>query len=62
MNKNWVHLKDGTGAEGTNDLTFTTLDNVEVGDIVTMEGTLELDRTYGPFSYEIIVENSSIKQ
>ncbi|MGM0578495.1 MAG: OB-fold nucleic acid binding domain-containing protein [Myxococcota bacterium] len=63
MGKNWVHLQDGTGAAGKNDLTFTTQDSVEVGDVVTMTGTLATDKDFGAgYSYAVIVEEAKLQR
>ncbi len=40
MKKNWVHLQDGTGETGSNDLVLTSDDLPKVGDVVTASGTL----------------------
>jgi len=62
MDRNWVHLKDGTGDAGKSDLTFTTLIEVKVGDIVTFEGIVALDKEYGAgYVYPLIVERASLK-
>ncbi|WP_445955053.1 GW dipeptide domain-containing protein [Yeosuana sp.] len=62
MDRNWVHLKDGTNNEGKSDLTFTTKDDVKMGDIVTFEGTVSLNKDYGAgYVYPLIVENATIK-
>jgi len=62
MDRNWVHLMDGTKGENRSDLTFTTKDVVKVGDTVTFEGTLALDREFGAgYVYPLIVEDAVIK-
>jgi len=62
MNRNWVHIQDGTGAEGTNDLTVTTQDIVKVGDTVLVTGVLAKakDFTMG-YKYAAIVEEARVK-
>jgi hypothetical protein len=61
MGKNWVHLRDGTGAEGSNDLTVTTDATVAIGDLVTARGTVVLDKDFGfGYSYAILVENAKV--
>ena len=40
MGKNWIHLKDGTGEQGKNDVTITTADIVEIGDLILVRGEL----------------------
>jgi hypothetical protein len=63
MDRNWVHLKDGTSHDGKSDLTFTTLEEVNMGDIITFEGTVALDKEYGAgYIYPLIVESASLKQ
>jgi hypothetical protein len=62
MNKNWVHIQDGTGAAGSNDLVVTSNDLPKVGDIVTATGTLYNDKDFGGgYRYKVIIEQGSIK-
>ncbi|MEL4455926.1 GW dipeptide domain-containing protein [Lutimonas vermicola] len=59
MDRNWVHLMDGTRGEKRSDLTFTTKDVVKVGDTVTFEGILAIDREFGAgYVYPVIVEDA----
>ena len=61
MDRNWVHLKDGTSNAGKSDLTFTTLAEVKVGEIVTLEGIVAIDKEYGAgYVYPLIVENATL--
>lgn len=60
MGKNWIHLQDGSGKNL--DLTVTTTDMVQLGDIVTLEGTLTLNKDFGAgYRYEYIVEGAVVK-
>lgn len=62
LGKNWLHVRDGSGAEGTNDLTVTTDAVVKVGDLVLVTGTLATNRDFGSgYSYALIVENAKVK-
>ena len=63
MNTNWLHVRDGSGAEGTNDLTVTTPGNVPgVGDTVLVTGTVALNKDFGMgYSYDVIVEDAEVK-
>lgn len=62
MDRNWVHLKDGTSDAGKSDLTFTTLAIVNVGDIITFQGTVAIDKKYGAgYVYPLIVEEAILK-
>lgn len=62
MGKNWLHLRDGTGPEGMNDLVATTVAEVRVGDVVTVKGTLGTDRDFGSgYRYEVILEDAAVQ-
>ena len=61
MNKNWLHLQDGTGARGANDLTVTTSDSAAPGDTVLVEGVLALNKDFGyGYKYELLLENAKV--
>ena len=59
MGKNWIHLQDGTGDTGSNDLLVTTQETVALGDIVIFEGTIALNKDFGSgYSYEVLMEDA----
>jgi hypothetical protein len=62
MGINWIHIQDGTESKGSFDLTVTSNSVVNVGDTLTFEGsiTLNKDLGYGYF-FDIIMENATIK-
>ena len=61
MGKNWLHLQDGSGSEGTNGLTVTTDSVVKVGDLVLVHGVVSADRDFGfGYSYEVIIEDAEV--
>lgn len=61
LGKNWLHIRDGSGAEGTNDLTVTTSATAKVGDLVLVTGVLSVDRDFGSgYRYGLIVEDASV--
>jgi len=61
MGKNWVHLRDGTGEAGTNDITVTTMDKVNVGDTVLVTGQLVADKDFGHgYRYDLIIEDAKL--
>ena len=61
MGRNWLHLRDGTGAPGSDDLTVTTDAMVEMGSTVLVRGRVAADRDFGAgYKYELIVENAEI--
>ena len=62
MGRNWLHVRDGSGAEGANDLTVTTGGTVpNVGDTVLVKGTVALNKDFGMgYQYDIIVEEAEV--
>lgn len=62
MGQNWVHLQDGTADNENFDLTLTSQETVTVGDVVTMEGIVVLNKDFGAgYSYELIIETAVLK-
>ncbi len=62
MARNWIHLQDGTGAAGTNDVTVTTQGMVSVGDVVVVRGTLTIDKDFGAgYRYDLIIEDATVE-
>ncbi len=60
LGTNWYHIQDGSGAEGTNDIIFTSLEKVESGQIVLAKGTLKIDKDFGSgYKFDVIVEEST---
>ncbi|NEW78511.1 MAG: hypothetical protein GZ086_03605 [Gelidibacter sp.] len=61
MDKNWVHIVDGTQFENRNDLTITTTETVNIGDIVTFKGVIVLDKDFGQgYVYDILMEEAKL--
>ena len=59
MNKNWAHIQDGTSDGGNFDLTVTTQKDVKVGDVVTFEGKIALNKDFGyGYSYDVMMEDA----
>jgi hypothetical protein len=62
MNKNWVHIQDGTKEAGNYDLTVTTQDTVKVGDVVIFEGVAAVNKDIGAgYFYDILLEEAKLK-
>jgi len=63
MGKNWLHVRDGSGAEGTNDLTVTTAGELpELGATVVVTGPVTLNKDFGMgYTYDVIVEDAEVK-
>jgi hypothetical protein len=65
MGKNWIHLRDGSGtrAAGNDDITVTTDGIARVGDIVTVNGTVRVDKDFGAgYLYPVIVEDATLQK
>ena len=62
MDRNWLHVRGGSGEEGTNDLTVTTTGVLpEVGDTVVVTGALGLNKDFGMnYQYPVIVEDAQV--
>ena len=61
MNVNFVHLQDGTKANGQYDITLTSNSKFNLGDVVTIKGTVVLDKDFGAgYVYDVLVENTVI--
>ena len=61
MGKNWIHLQDGTNASGKFDLTITTQEQANVGDVVTFEGTIVLNKDFGAgYVYAVLMEEAKL--
>lgn len=62
MGKNWIHLQDGSGKEGTNDITITTDQNTAVGENIAVTGNLVTNKDFGSgYKYEVIIEEATVK-
>ncbi len=61
MERNWIHLQDGTDFEGMYDLTVTSQEGFVVGQVLTVEGILALNRDFGyGYSYELLLEKATV--
>ena len=60
LGRNWIHLRDGTGGAGTNDLLVTTDATTTVGSVVVARGTVATHQDFGAgYKYEVIVEKAT---
>jgi len=63
MNRNWIHLQDGSTKDADADLTVTTTEDVTLGAIVVFEGKIALNKDFGAgYTYEVIMEEGKIIQ
>jgi hypothetical protein len=63
MKRNFLHIQDGTGGQGTNDLTVTSQQTAKVGDEVVVTGTVVLNTDFGfGYAYPLLLEKSTISK
>lgn len=63
LNRNFLHIQDGTGAEDSNDVTVTSDQTAEAGDEVSITGTVAIDRDFGAgYTYPVIIEQATISK
>ena len=61
MNRNWLHIQDGTDDNGDFDLLITSDETAKVGDIIVAEGKLAIDKDFGAgYFYPVVVEEAKI--
>ena len=62
MDRNWIHIQDGTSDNGNFDLTITTNEEVVVNDVVVFKGKITLNKDFGAgYSYEVIMEEAKVQ-
>jgi hypothetical protein len=61
MKRNWIHIQDGTSSGDNFDLTITSNDKTAVGDEITFEGKISLDKDFGyGYTYKVLMEDAKI--
>jgi hypothetical protein len=61
MGRNWIHIQDGTGEAGSNDLTVTTMTTANLGSTVLVRGVAAVDKDFGAgYFYPVIVEEAEV--
>ncbi len=62
LERNWIHLQDGTvGPGGAKDLVVTSDEAAEVGSTVIVRGTVVTDEDFGyGYAYDVLIREASI--
>lgn len=61
LDRNWVHIKDGTTFKDKTQITITTADSVNIGDVVTFKGNVTLEKDFGyGYVYPVLIENGKL--
>lgn len=59
MNRNWIHIQDGTEYNNIFDLTVTSNIKCNVGDVITFEGKITLNKDFGyGYKYDVLLEEA----
>jgi len=63
MGTNWIHIQDGTGTKGSNDILFRAKTaTANVGDLVLATGKLVTDKDFGSgYQYPVLVEDAAFE-
>jgi len=61
LDRNWIHIVDGTSFETKKDLTITSNEVVKVGDTVTFKAKVVLDKDFGGgYIYALLLEEGEL--
>jgi hypothetical protein len=62
MNRNWMHVQDGTKDGEDYDLVVTTQDSIPAGETRIFEGVISLDVDFGHgYKYDVIMQDAKAK-
>lgn len=63
LHRNFLHLRDGTGGQGSDEVTVTTQDTAMVGEEIVVTGTLAVDKDFGAgYVYPVILEHATVSR
>ena len=63
MGKNWLHLQDGSGVAGSNDILVTTQEEAKLGDVVTVSGLVRINQDFGAgYVYKVLIEQATLQK
>jgi len=65
LNKNWIHLRDGSGSasDNTHDVVVTTNDQAKAGDVVVVKGVVRIDKDLGSgYAYKVLIEEATLQK
>lgn len=63
MDRNWIHLRDGSGdpSDRSDDLTVTSQEMPKVGSVVTVQGTVSKNKDFGGgYFYAVVLEEGTV--
>ena len=61
MGKNWIHIQDGTGQPGSDDLLATSGSTVKVGNTILVAGKIAIKKDFGSgYKYDVMIEDAKV--
>jgi len=61
MKSNWLHVRDGSGQENSNDLAVSSPTLANIGDTVLVTGKVTLNKDLGlGYKYDILIEDAKV--
>src|SRR3569623_2640798 len=61
MNRNFLHIQDGTGKQGASAVTVTSQETANIGDEVVITAKVAIDKEFGAgYTYPILLEEAKI--
>ena len=61
MDRNWLHIVDGSAEGATGDLAITTKEKTQVGAVVTATGVLSIDEDFGfSYQYPVLMKDATL--
>ena len=61
LNRNWIHIQDGTSHDIYKDITVTSSQEAKVGETIVIEGKLILNKDFGSgYKYDCLIEEAKI--
>jgi len=62
MDRNWIHIQDGTAGKDGYDLLVTSTNPAQVGQTIIAEGTVAIDKDFGAgYKYSVLLENADVE-
>lgn len=63
MDRNWIHLQDGTNDAGAYDLMVVSKEEAKLGDVITVEGKLAINKNIGAgYFFPVLIEDAKISK
>lgn len=59
LKRNWITLNDGTGVAPDDNITFTTMKNVQINEVLTIRGFVRTDVNFADmYKYSVLIEDA----